>query len=89
MADRGLLRTKDLPEFSRWLQDMGWTIEQMKGYFEVLRATRSSDAPLIYYQKSDAVEHVTCPDGQSYVMARKFIRWRKKRKNIGTRRACK
>lgn len=37
MANRNTLHISRIPDFTAWLQDMGWTIEPTKGLFEVLR----------------------------------------------------
>ena len=58
MARRDLLHHKHLEAFKNWLVEEGWTIEQSKGEYEVLRATKPKrKRPLIVFTKLYAKEH--------------------------------
>lgn len=61
MAERGILHQSKLRNLSIWLTDDGWKLEQPKGQYEVLRATKEKRTFLVY-AKADAKEHYTIPD---------------------------
>lgn len=73
---RSLLHEKHLPDFRRWLQERGWTIEPNIGDFEVLRARHPKvKHPIIFHQRFDT-EHVTAIDF-GLKLAGQFVRERK------------
>lgn len=52
MANRHTLSVNILDKFKEWLVADGWQIQETKGYYEVLRATKESRKhPLIVYFK--------------------------------------
>lgn len=54
MANRNTLCVEKLDDFKEWLMSDGWKIQQPKGYYEVLRATKQSKKhPLIVYKRLD------------------------------------
>ena len=54
MANRNTLCVEKLDDFKEWLISDGWEIQQPKGYYEVLRATKQSKKhPLIVYKRLD------------------------------------
>ena len=82
MANRNTLCVKKLNDFKEWLISDGWEIQQPKGYYEVLRATKQSKKhPLIVYKRLDTnsgnnLFHYTIQDRdvgvlRAYLKARK------------------
>ena len=52
MANRNTLHSNKWDAFRKWLIKTGWTIEEPKGIWEVLRAKKAGrQNPLIVYQK--------------------------------------
>lgn len=52
MKTRNLLAVSHLDEFKRWLIKEGWELHDAKGYYEVLRATKTGRRhPLIVYKR--------------------------------------
>lgn len=73
MANRHLLALSDIDHFKQWLQSEGWTIEQTKGYYEVLRARHPKQKlPLIFYKKSDAKVHCSIDERYLWLLRRYF-----------------
>ena len=69
MANRCLLHKSKLEPFKNWLEERGWTIEQTKGDYEVLRARYSErQQPLIIYEKLDAKEHLSITDKDANIV---------------------
>lgn len=59
MANRNTLHSNKLDAFRKWLIKTGWTIEEPKGIWEVLRAKKAGrQNPLIVYQKMNK-EHLS------------------------------
>ena len=53
MANRHLLHISKLEDFKKWLKNNGWTIEETKGRYEVLRARKyGRKTPLLIYLKT-------------------------------------
>jgi hypothetical protein len=76
MADRHTLHKSKLEDFKEWLINDGWVIENIKGFYEVLRAKKGKRTILIY-SKLEAKEHYTIPDNCMGI----FIAYLKSRKN--------
>lgn len=54
MANRNTLAVNQLEEFKVWLVKDGWNIQEPKGDYEVLRATKEGrKPPLIVYCRHD------------------------------------
>jgi hypothetical protein len=54
MANRGTLSVTKLKNFEAWLISDGWQIQESKGDYEVLRATKEGRKhPLIVYYRHD------------------------------------
>lgn len=54
MANRNTLCVEKLDNFKEWLISDGWEIQEPKGYYEVLRATKQGKKhPLIVYKRLD------------------------------------
>lgn len=60
MSDRSLLHVSKLDDFKVFLKIKGYQILETKGLYEVLRAKRESEQPLILY-KREKTDHVTLP----------------------------
>ncbi len=82
MANRNTLCVENLNDFKEWLISDGWEIQQLKGYYEVLRATKQiKKYPLIVYKRLDTnngknLVHYTIQDRhvgvlRAYLKARK------------------
>lgn len=61
MANRNTLHKTKLGDFTEWLIQDGWTIQQPKGFYEVLRAKKGKRTMLVF-SKLEAKEHYTIPD---------------------------
>ena len=54
MANRNTLVVNQLEDFKAWLVTDGWQIQEPKGDYEVLRATKKGKRyPLIVYERLD------------------------------------
>ena len=85
MADRSRLHISKLEDFKEWLVKDGWTIEEPKGTWEVLRARKADrQNPLIVYSKKDAKEHLSVMDRDSGIIGA-FLRDCKKPKTNADR----
>lgn len=64
MANRQTLHKSRLKAFAQWLVYDGWKIEEPKGEYEVLRATKKNKKKplLIYKTLKDNFEHYTYAD---------------------------
>ena len=70
MANRNTLHSNKLDAFRKWLIKDGWTIEEPKGIWEVLRAKKAGrQNPLIVYQKMNK-EHLSVLDRDIDVIKR-------------------
>ena len=84
MANRNTLSVKRLENFKNWLVLDGWKIQEPKGEYEVLRATKEGRKhPLIVYKRHDtndgkALVHYTVADRDMGVVIAYF-----KKKYIG------
>lgn len=58
MATRSLLHIKHKDEFIEWLKKDGFTIEEPKGEYEVIRA-RKGKRILLVYERLEMKEHFT------------------------------
>lgn len=65
MANRKLLHKSKLKEFETWLVEKGWSIEPVKGEYEVLRAKKPPNKPLIIFERLDSKEHYTVPNNHN------------------------
>lgn len=85
MANRHTLHSSHLDAFKGWLAGHGWTVQPIKGCFEVLRATRAGRAaPLIIYKKMGAAQHSTVLDRDMPVV-RQFLKERERHAKPETR----
>ena len=62
MARRELLHKSKLEGFKEWIKAQGWTIQALKGCYEVLRAVKPGEDTLILWTRNDAKEHYSVPD---------------------------
>jgi len=62
MAIRNILHKSKLKDLENWLAEKGWNIESPKGEYEVLRATRPKNKPLIIFRRLEVKEHYSIPD---------------------------
>lgn len=62
LACRDLLHKTKLEDFKAWLIKDGWIIENPKGLYEVLRATKTQRKPLIVFEKDNSKQHYTIQD---------------------------
>lgn len=78
MANRALLHRSKIEDFKSWLQADGWQIEQPKGIYEVVRATKGTRKPLIVYTRDNkGNEHITVQSRDEGVV-RAYIRDRRR-----------
>lgn len=76
IATRELLHKSKLEDFKTWLIKEGWTIQELKGYYEVLRAKKLKET-LIVYKKLNMKEHYSVSD-KDVNLVYKFINSYKK-----------
>jgi hypothetical protein len=62
MAVRDILHKSKLKDFKEWLKTNSWNIESPKGEYEVLRATKPNNKPLIIFRRLEVKEHYSVPD---------------------------
>ena len=74
---RNSLHLSKLEEFATFCANDGWSREQPKDYYEVLRMTKPGKEPLIVHKKLGAKEHATTW-GNSQMM---FANWIKSRRS--------
>ena len=83
MANRHTLAVTKLDDFKSWLVSDGWQIQEPKGFYEALRATKEGKKhPLIVYWRHDTnggkeLVHYTVADRDSGVIGA-YIRDRRK-----------
>lgn len=83
MANRNTLAVTKLEDFTVWLVSDGWRVQEPKGLYEVLRATKEGRKhPLIVYWRNDTncgkeLVHYTVADRDSGVVGA-YIRDRRK-----------
>ena len=77
MAQRDLLHKSKLDDFRSWLFDKGWSIEDTKGDYEVLRAVKDKRT-LILYRRAEVKEHYSVQD-KDVAIVREYIKDRKSR----------
>ena len=69
MANRHTLAISKLEDFKSWLIADGWELQEPKGYYEALRATKQGRKhPLIVYKRSNATMHLSLLDRDSGVV---------------------
>lgn len=73
MAVRSMLHHSHIEPLKKWLINDGWTIQDTKGFYEVLRAIKDGKRPLIVYTKLNAKEHYSI-DERDMSIIRAFIR---------------
>lgn len=64
MANRHTLAVTKLDDFKAWLISDGWQIQEPKGYYEILRATKEGRKHplLVYFRHSNNLVHYTVAD---------------------------
>ena len=72
MAERCLLHKNKLYQFQVWLESKGYTLQPVKGLYEVLRAKKGKDTVIIY-ERNSAKEHLTVQQ-KDHWLVRQFIR---------------
>lgn len=72
MAERCLLHKNKLEPFKVWITSSGYELQETKGLYEVLRATKGKETVIIY-RKTQAKEHLTVQQ-KDYKLIRQFIR---------------
>jgi hypothetical protein len=78
MSNRSLLHRSKIEDFKNWLKEDGWKIEQPKGIYEVVRATKGTRKPLIVYTRDNkGNEHITVQD-RDVPVVRAYIRDRRR-----------
>ncbi len=72
---RNLLHQNRINEFKDFLKTKGWNIENIKGEYEVLRATKHDQKPIILYQRL-GTDHATIGWNMPHALklVNKFIR---------------
>ena len=84
MANRHTLHSNKLDALRTWLIKTGWTIEETKGIWEVLRAKKAGrQNPLIVYQKTNK-EHLSVLDRDIDII-KDFLRDNKKKQTNADR----
>lgn len=84
MANRHTLHSNKLDALRTWLIKTGWTIEEPKGIWEVLRAKKAGrQNPLIVYQKTNK-EHLSVLDRDIDII-KDFLRDNKKKQTNADR----
>ena len=73
MAMRSLLHKSKLERFGKWLESRGWTLQEPKGFYEVLRATANGKHTLVVWRRLELIEHYTVSDKWA-VLVREFIK---------------
>ena len=73
MAVRSMLHHSHIEPLKKWLINDGWIIQNPKGFYEVLRATKDGKRPLIIYTRLNAKEHYSI-DERDMSIIRAFIR---------------
>lgn len=73
MAVRSMLHHSHIKPLKKWLINDGWIIQNTKGFYEVLRATKDGKRPLIVYTKLNAKEHYSI-DERDMSIIRAFLR---------------
>ena len=61
MARRNLLHKSKLEDFKNWLEFDGWTLEDTKGFYEVLRASKCK-RKFILFSRLELKEHYSVRD---------------------------
>ncbi len=85
MAVRSKLAVSKLDEFKAWLAADGWTLEEPRDYYEVLRARKPGKKyPLIVWRRSDnegggELTHLTYADRDQTIVGA-FLRDQRKKK---------
>lgn len=72
MAERSMLHHNHIEPLKKWLINEGWVIQNTKGFYEVLRATKDGKRPLIVYAKLNAKEHCSI-DERDMSIIRAFL----------------
>ena len=73
-----------IPEFKKFLEAKGWTIQDEKGIWECLRATREGSKTIVIYFKSQTLaggqtQHATMQSGcPSQRLVREWIQKKKR-----------
>ena len=77
--NRNLLHQNKITEFKDFLITHGWSIEDIKGKYEVLRANRRGQKPIILYQRL-GTDHATVGLNMPHALKliNKFVRNKKK-----------
>lgn len=73
MAVRSMLHHSHIEPLKKWLINDGWIIQDIKGFYEVLRANKDGKRPLIVYTKLNAKEHYSI-DERDMSIIRAFLR---------------
>lgn len=76
--NRCLVHITKLAEFSAFLEGRGWTIEEPKGDFVVLRARHPKVKAPVVYHKRMRTDHLTCMSGLPATLASQFIAQQRK-----------
>lgn len=77
MASRNILHRTKLKEFEEYAHSKGYETKPVKGYFEVLRLTKSKDTIIIFQRlDGDNRPHLTVQD-KDIRFVREFIRQKK------------
>jgi len=86
MADRHTLSVNKIDDFKKWLASDGWVLQETKGVYEVLRATKQGKKyPMIIYgrDKTDGntrLVHLTVLDRDMTIL-KQYLRDKKEHKN--------
>ena len=70
-ANRCVLHIKKLDVFANWAKLRGYTVEPVKGEFEVLRLKPQQGTVLIFWKRGGA-DHATCA-GREQRLVRKWL----------------
>ena len=78
MANRSLLHRSKVEDFKSWLQEDGWQIEQTKGIYEIVRATKGTRKPLIVYTRDNKGKEYITVQERDVPVVRAYIRDRRR-----------
>lgn len=82
MANRNTLAVSKIDDFKNWIVNNGWVLQETKGFYEELRATKQGKThPLIVYRRNGTdsgtdLKHLTVLDRDLYVV-KEYLRSRK------------
>lgn len=77
-ANRSQIHKNKINLFKEWLVKNGWTLEDSKDVYVVVRARHADyKQPIIYFQRT-GTNHLTVPFGLASQVAHDFMKWKAK-----------